>query len=158
VVNSFSKYYAMTGWRLGWLVLPEDLLRPVECLGQNLYISPPAVSQAAGLAAMDCREELDAVVEGYRRNRDLLLDELPKAGFDKLAPADGAFYIYADIGHLTDDSQDFCKRMLAETGVAATPGVDFDPGRGHRFMRFSFAGAESEIAEAAKRLKDWLRG
>lgn len=158
VVNSFSKYYAMTGWRLGWLVLPDDLLRPVECLGQNLYISPPAVSQAAGLAAMDCREELDAVVEGYRRNRNLLLAELPKAGFDKLAPADGAFYIYADIGHLTNDSQAFCKRMLAETGVAATPGVDFDPARGHRFMRFSFAGAEGEIAEAAKRLKDWLRG
>ncbi|RDD63006.1 pyridoxal phosphate-dependent aminotransferase [Ferruginivarius sediminum] len=158
VVNSFSKYYAMTGWRLGWLVLPDDLRRPVECLGQNLYISPPAVSQAAGLAAMDCHEELDLVVAGYRRNRDLLLEELPKAGFDKLAPADGAFYIYADIGHLSDDSQDFCKRMLAQTGVAATPGIDFDPARGRRYMRFSFAGPEAEMAEAAKRLRKWLQG
>jgi len=158
VVNSFSKYYAMTGWRLGWLVLPEDMLRPVECLAQNLFISAPAISQVAGLAAMDCRDELDAVVEGYRRNRDLLLRELPKAGFERLAPADGAFYIYADVSHLTDDSAAFCRRMLDETGVATTPGMDFDPARGHCFLRFSFAGREDEMAEAAERLRKWLQG
>ncbi len=158
VVNSFSKYYAMTGWRLGWLVLPEDLLRPVERLSQNLFISPPTISQHAGLAALDCGAELDRVVEGYRRNRDLLLEALPKAGFTELAPADGAFYLYADIGHLSHDSHDFCRRMLEETGVATTPGLDFDPRRGHRFMRFSFAGSEVEVAEAARRLQAWLRG
>jgi aspartate/methionine/tyrosine aminotransferase len=158
VVNSFSKYYAMTGWRLGWLVLPPDMVRPAECVGQNLFISASAVSQHAGVAALDCRAELDRVVEGYRRNRDTLLRELPKAGFERLAPADGAFYLYADIGHLTEDSQAFCKRMLNETGVATTPGVDFDPARGHRYLRFSFAGKESEVAEAAERLYRWLQG
>lgn len=158
VVNSFSKYFAMTGWRLGWLVLPKDMVRTVECLTQNLFISPPALSQHAGLAALDCREELDAIVQGYRRNRDILLSELPKAGFHHLAPADGAFYLYADVGHLTNDSEAFCKRMLAETGVAATPGVDFDPERGHRFMRFSFAGREADMVEAAARLRVWLKG
>jgi aspartate/methionine/tyrosine aminotransferase len=158
VVNSFSKYYAMTGWRLGWLVLPPDMVRPAECVGQNLFISASAVSQHAGVAALDCRAELDQVVEGYRRNRDTLLRELPKAGFERLAPADGAFYLYADVGHLTEDSQAFCKRMLNETGVAATPGVDFDPRRGHRYLRFSFAGKEAEVAEAAHRLYRWLQG
>lgn len=158
VINSFSKYYAMTGWRLGWLVLPRELTRPAERLGQNLFISPPAISQAAGLAAMDCGAELDAVVAGYRRNRDLLLAELTAAGIERLAPADGAFYVYADIGHLTDDSRSFCARMLHDIGVATTPGLDFDPARGHRFVRFSFAGPEAEVAEAAKRLKAWLAG
>ncbi|MFE0756529.1 aminotransferase class I/II-fold pyridoxal phosphate-dependent enzyme [Inquilinus sp. NPDC058860] len=157
VVNSFSKYYSMTGWRLGWLVLPEDLLRPVECLAQNLYISPPTLSQYAAVAAFDCGEELDRNVARYARNRSLLLEALPRAGFDRLAPADGAFYLYAEIGHLTNDSVEFCRRMLAETGVAATPGVDFDPVRGHATMRFSFAGATGEMAEAADRLHRWLR-
>lgn len=158
VVNSFSKYFAMTGWRLGWLVLPEAMVRSVECLGQNFFVSPPTVSQHAGLAALDCREELDAIVEGYRRNRDILLEELPKAGFTRLAPADGAFYLYADVGHLTNDSKAFCKRMLSEIGVATAPGVDFDPERGHRFVRFSFAGREADMAEAARRLRTWLQG
>ncbi|MGK9166050.1 aminotransferase class I/II-fold pyridoxal phosphate-dependent enzyme [Inquilinus limosus] len=157
IVNSFSKYYSMTGWRLGWLVLPEDLLRPVECLAQNLYISPPTLSQYAAVAAFDCGEELDRNVARYARNRSLLLEALPRAGFDRLAPADGAFYLYAEIGHLTNDSVEFCRRMLAETGVAATPGVDFDPVRGHATMRFSFAGATEEMAEAAERLQRWLR-
>jgi aspartate/methionine/tyrosine aminotransferase len=156
VINSFSKYYSMTGWRLGWMVMPEDLLRPVECLGQNLFISAPTLSQLAGLAALDCREALDGYVAAYARNRELLLGELPQAGFDRLAPADGAFYLYAEIAHLTNDSEAFCRRMLAETGVAAAPGVDFDPERGHRTLRFSFAGPEAEIAEAARRLKAWL--
>ncbi len=157
IVNSFSKYYSMTGWRLGWLVLPEELLRPVECLAQNLTISPPTLSQYAAVAAFDCSEELDRNVVRYARNRNLLLEALPRAGFDRLAPADGAFYLYAEIGHLTNDSLEFCRRMLAETGVAATPGVDFDPVRGHATMRFSFAGATEEMEEAATRLQRWLR-
>ena len=156
VINSFSKYYSMTGWRLGWMVMPEDLLRPLECLGQNLFISAPTLSQFAGLAALDCREVLDGYVAAYARNRGLLLRELPEAGFDRLAPADGAFYLYAEVTHLTNDSEAFCRRMLAETGVATTPGVDFDPERGNRYLRFSFAGPEAEMAEAARRLKAWL--
>ena len=157
VVNSFSKYYAMTGWRIGWMVVPADLLRPAECLAQNLYISPPTLSQIAAEAAFGCTAELDAIVAGYARNRALLLAELPKAGFHRLAPADGAFYLYADVAHLTNDSSQFCKRMLLETGVATTPGVDFDAERGHLFLRFSFAGAEAEIARAAEKLGSWRR-
>ena len=157
VVNSFSKYYSMTGWRLGWCVVPEDLLRPVECLAQNLYISPPALSQHAAITVFDCRAELDANVARYARNRALLLEELPKAGFDKLASAEGAFYLYADVAHMTNDSQDFCQRMLAETGVATTPGTDFDPGRGNHFVRFSFSGATEDVVQAARRLKRWRR-
>jgi aspartate/methionine/tyrosine aminotransferase len=155
VVNSFSKYFSMTGWRLGWLVAPADLIRPIECLAQNLFISPPTLSQLAGVAAFECREELEANVARYRANRDLLLTELPKAGFDRLAPADGAFYIYADVSKRTDDSKAFCERILRETGVAITPGVDFDADRGHRFARFSFAGSTEEIAAAARALKAW---
>jgi aspartate/methionine/tyrosine aminotransferase len=158
VVNSFSKYYAMTGWRVGWLVLPEALVRPAECIGQNLFISAPAVGQHAALGALDASDELDRVVASYARNRAVLLEELSAAGIDRLAPADGAFYIYADVGHLTEDSPAFCKRMLNETGVAVTPGVDFDPFDGHRFVRFSFAGRETEVAEAAVRLRRWLAG
>lgn len=157
VVNSFSKYYAMTGWRLGWMVVPADLVRSVECLQQNLFISAPTLSQVAAIAAFDCGDELDARVAVYARNRDILLNELPAAGFDRLAPSDGAFYIYADIAHLTDDSVGFCRRLLAETGVAATPGVDFDPLAGARAMRFSFAGSPQDMAEAARRLKLWRK-
>ncbi|MBT4464006.1 MAG: aminotransferase class I/II-fold pyridoxal phosphate-dependent enzyme [Rhodospirillaceae bacterium] len=153
VVNSFSKYFSMTGWRLGWMVVPEDMLRPLECLLQNLFISPPTLSQLAGVAAFDCRQELDGYVANYARNRALLLEELPKAGFTELSHADGAFYIYADVSHLTDDSHEFCRRILEETGVAVTPGSDFDPTRGSRTMRFSFAGPTDIMAEAAKRLK-----
>jgi aspartate/methionine/tyrosine aminotransferase len=155
VVNSFSKYFSMTGWRLGWLGLPADLVRPVERLAQNLFISPPAVSQVAGLGAFDATEELDANVRRYANNRALLLEELPKAGFTRLTVPDGAFYIYADVADFTADSLDFSKRMLAETGVAATPGLDFDPARGAHFMRFSFAGSTADMAEAARRLKAW---
>ncbi|MDP6803974.1 MAG: aminotransferase class I/II-fold pyridoxal phosphate-dependent enzyme [Rhodospirillales bacterium] len=156
VVNSFSKYFSMTGWRLGWMVVPPDLTRPVECLAQNLFISPPTLSQIAAVAAFDCKDELDGHVNRYGRNRALLLEALPKAGFSRLASADGAFYFYADVGDMTNDSHAFCRRMLAATDVAATPGVDFDPGRGHQFVRFSFSGATDEIAEAAARLHDWL--
>lgn len=157
VVNSFSKYYSMTGWRIGWMVVPPDLLRPVECLAQNLFISVPTLSQHAALAAFDCEEELRRNLARYAANRALLLEELPKAGFERLAPADGAFYLYADIGDLTNDSAAFCRRMLHETGIAATPGIDFDPAFGHRTMRFSFAGATETMAEAVLRLKGWSR-
>ena len=156
VINSFSKYYCMTGWRLGWMVLPEDLVRPVERLAQNLFISPPTLSQLAAIHVFDCRDELDANVARYTRNRELLLAQLPKAGFDRLAPADGAFYLFADVRRLTNDSQEFCGRMLAETGVAATPGIDFDVSRGQSYVRFSFAGSTEEVAEAARRLMRWL--
>ncbi len=155
VINSFSKYFAMTGWRLGWMIAPPDMMRALECLAQNMFISAPTLSQHAGLFALDCADELDANVARYASNREILLNELPAAGFDRLAPADGAFYVYADVSRLTGDSQDFCRRMLAETGVAATPGLDFDEARGHRFVRFSFAGDPDDMAEAARRLKGW---
>ena len=155
VLNSFSKYFSMTGWRLGWMVVPEDVLRAVECLAQNFFISPPTLSQIAGIAAFDCIEELDGNVARYAENRELLLDRLPKAGFEDLAPADGAFYIYADVTGMTNDSEALCRKILHETGVAVTPGVDFDPERGNRFIRFSFAESNREIAGAAEALIDW---
>lgn len=157
IVNSFSKYFSMTGWRLGWLVVPQDLLRPLECLAQNLFIAPPAVSQHGGLAVFECRDELEANVARYARNREVLLRRLPESGFEKFAPADGAFYIYADISKFGEDSQALCKRMLNEAGVAATPGVDFDPFNGHTFVRFSFAGATADMEEACTRLASWVR-
>ena len=156
VVNSFSKYFSMTGWRVGWLVLPEDLIRPVECLAQNLFISAPYISQVAAEAAFDCHDELQANIARYRRSRDHLLRTLPAAGFPHLSPAEGAFYLYADITERTNDSVAFCARMLAEAGIAATPGVDFDRTRGNRFLRFSYCGPEADMQEAATRLSDWL--
>ncbi len=155
VVNSFSKYFSMTGWRIGWMVVPPELRRPIECLAQNLYISPPTLSQYAAIAAFDCTSELDANVARYAANRTLLLAELPKAGFTHIAPSDGAFYLYADVAPLTNDSEDFCRRMLDEAGVACTPGTDFDPVRGHATLRISFAGATEAMAEAARRLRVW---
>ncbi|HSR44880.1 MAG TPA: aminotransferase class I/II-fold pyridoxal phosphate-dependent enzyme [Acidimicrobiia bacterium] len=155
VVQSFSKYFSMTGWRLGWLVLPPELIRPVERLAQNLFISPPTLSQLAGIAAFDCSEELDANVARYAENRRILIDGLAKAGIDRIAPADGAFYVYADVSHLTDDSQALSRRWLDEIGVAATSGIDFDPADGHRFIRFSYAESTADIAEAAARLVEW---
>lgn len=155
VINSFSKYFSMTGWRLGWMIVPDDLVRSVECLAQNLFISAPTVSQIAAVSAFDCTEELEGHIARYARNRELLLRELPKAGFGKMAPADGAFYIYADVSEMTDDSEALAKQILAETGIACTPGIDFDPARGRRFLRFSFAGSEETIAEAARRLIAW---
>jgi aspartate/methionine/tyrosine aminotransferase len=157
VINSFSKYFSMTGWRIGWLVVPRDLVRPMERLAQNLYISPPAVSQVAALAAFDARDELEANKQVYRANRDLLLRELPKAGLANIVPADGAFYLYVDVSDITDDSGALARDMLAETGVAATSGVDFDEERGHRYLRFSYAGTHADIAEAARRLQGWRR-
>lgn len=157
VINSFSKYFSMTGWRLGWMVLPEDMMRAGECLAQNLFISAPTLSQIAAVAAFDCYDELEANVARYAENRDVLLNELPGIGFDKLAPSDGAFYIYADVGHMANDSQEFCSRILRETGVAVTPGLDFDPDRGNRTMRFSFAASTDDVVGAVKALKAWKR-
>ena len=155
VVNSFSKYFSMTGWRVGWMVMPDDMARAIECLAQNLYVSPPALSQHAAIAAFDCLPELDANVARYAENRALLLRELPLAGFDRLAPSDGAFYLYADIAHRTNDSEEFCRRLLRETGIALTPGTDFDPRRGRATVRFCYAGAPAVVAEAARRLRAW---
>ncbi len=156
IVNSFSKYYSMTGWRLGWMLVPPDLARSVECLAQNFYISPPALSQLAALPVFGCRAELDAHVVRYRQNRDLLIGTLADAGLTRLAPAEGAFYLYVDISSLTRDSAEFCRRLLAETGVAVTPGLDFDPIDGGGWVRLSFAGATEDVTEAAHRLVNWL--
>lgn len=156
VINSFSKYFGMTGWRIGWMLVPEDLSRSVECLQQNLFISTPTLSQLAAIKAFDCVDELDARVARYARNREVLLKGLPEVGFNRLAPSDGAFYLYADISDLTDDSPDFCRRMLTKAGVAATPGIDFDPVRGRQTIRFSFAGSTDHMVEAVSRLKLWL--
>jgi aspartate/methionine/tyrosine aminotransferase len=157
VINSFSKYYCMTGWRIGWIVVPERLVRPMERLAQNLYISPPYLSQVAALAAFDAVEELEAVKAGYARNRALLLEELPRIGIGEMHPVDGAFYIYADVARFTNDSVGFCRRMLDEAGVAATPGVDFDAAEGAHYLRLSFAGSEADCREAVARLGAWLR-
>ena len=156
VINSFSKYFSMTGWRVGWMVVPEDHVRVVERLAQNLFICPPHASQVAALAAMDCREELEANMAIYRANRQLMLDGLPKAGFDRIAPPDGAFYVYADVSHLTDDSRVFAAEILETAGVAVTPGLDFDPKRGAGTIRFSYARSTADIVEGLARLKRFM--
>src|SRR5215210_1322928 len=152
VINSFSKYYCMTGWRIGWLVVPPRLVRPMERLAQNLYISAPYLSQVAALAAFDAADELEAVKASYARNRALLLEELPRIGITEMHPVDGAFYIYANVARFTNDSVAFCRRMLDEAGVAATPGVDFDAREGAHYLRLSFAGSENDCREAVSRL------
>ncbi len=155
-INSFSKYFSMTGWRVGWLVVPEALVRTIERLAQNLYISPPAVSQFGALGAFDGMDELEEIKGRYARNRAMLLDELPRAGLRSILPADGAFYLYADIGRYTSDSAAFAKAMLKEIGVATTPGIDFDPDRGGCYLRLCYAGAEGDMREAARRIAAWL--
>jgi aspartate/methionine/tyrosine aminotransferase len=157
VINSFSKYFSMTGWRLGWMVVPQDLLRTVECLAQNLFISPPTLAQHAAAAVFDCRAELDANVARYADNRRILLDGLPDCGFGPLAPADGAFYVYAGISALGNDSVALAREMLEHADVAVTPGTDFDPERGDRYVRFSYAGATGHMTEAVHRLGDWAK-
>ena len=155
VVNSFSKYFCLTGMRVGWMVVPESFVRPAERLAQNLFISPPTMAQHAALACFDCLEAFDEVVAGYARNRAILMEGLPKAGFTDFAPADGAFYLYANVARRTNDSEAFCLKMLRETGVATTPGIDFDHARGRGYLRFSFAGTSDDMVEAVKRLKAW---
>ncbi len=156
VVNSFSKYYSMVDWRLGWLLVPEAYVDTVRAYAGNLFLTPPSPSQQAALAAIDCHDELEGHRRTYARNRALLLDALPSLGLQRIAPPDGAFYIWADVGHLTEDSLAFCTRLLEETGVALAPGVDFDPVDGHRFIRFSFAPATGYIEEALRRLRPWF--
>ncbi len=156
IINSFSKYYCMTGWRIGWMVLPEDQVRGFERIAQSLYISPPELSQIAAEAALGASEELDVYKASYATNRDLLLKRLPEIGFSIASPMDGAFYAYADVSRFTNDSMDFARRMLSEISVAATPGLDFDPVEGHGTMRFSYAGAEGDMIEAMDRIARWL--
>ena len=157
VINSFSKYFSMTGWRLGWMIVPDDLIRPMECLSQNFFISAPTHSQLAAIAAFDSYDDAEENIKRYARNRSILMNELPSAGISNFAPADGAFYIYADVSNLTNSSNKFCKDMLNDIGVACTPGLDFDPLRGGSNIRLSFAGSEPDIVEACNRLKNWLR-
>jgi aspartate/methionine/tyrosine aminotransferase len=157
IINSFSKYFCMTGWRIGWMLLPEPLIRPVERLQGNLAISVPTLSQIAAEAAFDGRTEMEAVKHGYEENRRILLEGLPKAGIDDILPVDGAFYLYADVARFCDDSFEFAKRMLEETHVAVTPGVDFDPLAGRHFIRFCYAGSAAEMREAVERIGAWLK-
>ncbi len=156
VINSFSKYFSMTGWRVGWMVVPEDHVRTVERLAQNMFICPPHASQIAALAALDCIDELEANRAVYAENRRLMLEGLPKAGFDKIAPPDGAFYVYADVSELTQDSRAFAQQILEEAGVAVTPGLDFDPHRGARSLRFSYARQTADIVEGLARLQAFM--
>ena len=157
IINSFSKYFCMTGWRIGWIVAPEPLVRPLDRLQGNLAVSVPTLSQIAAEAAFDGRAEMEVVKHGYEENRRILLEGLPKAGLDKTLPVDGAFYLYADVSRFSDDSFEFARRMLAQTHVAATPGIDFDPLKGRHFIRFCYAGAAAEMHEAVERLANWLR-
>ncbi len=157
VINSFSKYFCMTGWRVGWMVVPEPLVRTIDRLQGNLAISVPTLAQVAAEAAFDGRDEMEAVKHGYEENRRILLEGLPKTGLDKFLPVDGAFYLYADVSRFSNDSLDFAKRMLNEAGVAATPGIDFDPVNGHKFLRFCYAGSSAEMHEAVERIGAWLK-
>jgi aspartate/methionine/tyrosine aminotransferase len=157
VINSFSKFFCMTGWRVGWMVVPPSMLRAVERLQQNLAISVPTLSQIAAEAAFDGRAEMETVKHGYEENRRILTEGLPKIGLDRFLPVDGAFYLYADVSKFSTDSLDFAKRMLNEAGVAATPGIDFDPVNGHNFLRFCYAGSAAEMHEAVERMGNWLK-
>ncbi len=156
IINSFSKFFCMTGWRVGWMVVPERLVRPVERLQQNFSISVPYLSQIAAEAAFDGAAEMQEVKAGYARNRAILMEALPSIGLGAFLPVDGAFYVYIDVSALTNDSMDFCKRAIREAGVAITPGLDFDPVEGHRFVRLSFAGTEEDMRNAVRQLGDWL--
>ena len=157
VINSFSKYFSMTGWRIGWMVVPEDHVRQVERLAQNLFICPPHVSQLTALASMDAKEELEQNINVYKKNREILLDELPKAGLKTFSPPDGAFYIYVDISEFSNDSLKFCKDVLEQAGVAITPGLDFDQKRGNSTIRFSYARSTEDIIEGIRRIKKFMK-
>jgi aspartate/methionine/tyrosine aminotransferase len=158
VVNSFSKYFSMTGWRIGWLLVPDDLVDAIDRLAGNFTICPPALSQLAAVAAFDAYDELDANVARYAENRQRLLAQLRSIGVDRIAPSDGAFYVYADVSRWTDDSLSWAARLLDETGVALVPGLDFDPVDGGRFVRLCFAGDGDEIEQAIDRFGTWLAG
>ncbi|WP_299736827.1 aminotransferase class I/II-fold pyridoxal phosphate-dependent enzyme [uncultured Roseobacter sp.] len=158
VINSFSKYFSMTGWRVGWMVVPEDHVRTLERIAQNMFICAPHASQIAALAAMDAEDELQQNMDVYRANRALMLKGLPEAGFTKIAPPDGAFYVYADVSDLTQDSRAFAEEILQTAGVSVTPGLDFDPARGHTTLRFSYARSTQDIIEGLGRLKEFMQG
>lgn len=157
IINSFSKYYCMTGWRIGWMIAPEPLGRPIERLQGNLAISVPTLSQIAALAAFEGSDELEAVKHSYEENRRILVEGLPRVGLDKFLPVDGAFYLYADVSRFTNDSFEFAKQMLEQAGVAATPGVDFDPKDGAHHLRFCYAGSAADMREAVERIGGWLK-
>ncbi|WP_085307247.1 pyridoxal phosphate-dependent aminotransferase [Planktotalea arctica] len=156
VINSFSKYFSMTGWRVGWMVVPENHVRVIERLAQNMFICPPHISQITALAAMDCTDELEANMRVYTANRALMLDELPKAGLGAFAPPDGAFYVYVDVSEYTNDSRAFAAEILEKAGVAVTPGLDFDAQRGHQTLRLSYARSTDDIQEGLSRLKTFM--
>ena len=156
VINSFSKYFSMTGWRVGWMVVPPEHVRTIERLAQNMFICAPHAAQIAALHAMECEDELTANLEIYTRNRRLMIDGLPDAGFDRIAPPDGAFYVYADVSHLTDDSRAFAAEILEKAGVAVTPGLDFDAKRGAGTLRFSYARSTADIRDGLARLKAFM--
>ena len=156
VVNSFSKYWSMAGWRLGWLIVPESGIDAARARMGNLFLTPPCLAQHAGLVAMDCTAELEANIATYARNRELLLDALPALGLARIAPPDGAFYIYADVSDYTDDALEFCQQLLLDTGVATAPGIDFDPVEGNHFIRISFAVSTPLIEEAIRRMIPWF--
>ena len=156
VVNSFSKYFSMAGWRLGWLVVPPELIDAARARMGNLFLTPPVLAQHAGLVAFDCRDELESHLANYARNRELLLAALPRLGLQQIAPPDGAFYVWAEIGHMTNDSLSFCRQLLEDTGVATAPGVDFDPVDGGRYIRFSFAVSPAELEAAIERMVPWF--
>lgn len=158
VINSFSKLYRMPGWRLGWMIAPEQCAKNISAYLINMFLTPPTLAQHAALAAMDEPDDLHRSVETYRGNRDRLLSGLAALGITRIAPPSGAFYLYADIGHLTGDSLEFCIRAVEEIGLALAPGIDFDPENGHRFVRFSFAVSPTEIEQALELLADWLPG
>jgi aspartate/methionine/tyrosine aminotransferase len=157
VMNTFSKYFAMTGWRMGWMSVPEEMAVRIKRLSESLYVSPPTISQHAAMKIFDHIDVLDSYVAHYKKNRDILLESLPKAGLGKLSAAQGAFYLYADLSDYTHDAEDFCRKMVAEAGVSCTAGVDFDPTRGHNAMRISYAGTAADMHKAAERLGNWLQ-
>jgi aspartate/methionine/tyrosine aminotransferase len=157
VINSFSKYFSMTGWRLGWMVVPEDHVRVIERLAQNMFICAPHAAQIAALGALGARDETETMMKVYTENRRLMLEQLPGIGFDRIAPPDGAFYVYADVSELTDDSRAFAAEILDVAGVAVTPGLDFDPIRGHQTLRFSYARSTQDITEGLRRLKGFMQ-
>ncbi|MBL41122.1 MAG: 1-aminocyclopropane-1-carboxylate deaminase [Rhodospirillaceae bacterium] len=157
ILNGFSKYFCMTGWRVGWLIVPDELIKPIEKLSQNLFISTNALSQMAAVDAFDCNDELQEIIKKYKINRDILIDSLNHMGISNIAPCDGAFYIYADISHLTENSMLFCKDLLNNAGVAITPGIDFDQTNGKSFVRFSYSCDEENIVEASKRMLKWVK-
>ena len=156
VINSFSKYFSMTGWRVGWMVAPEDHVRTIERLAQNMFICPSHAAQVAALAAMECEDELQANIAVYRKNRDLMIEGLAEAGFDRIAPPDGAFYVYADVSRFTDDARNFAAEILEKAGVAVTPGLDFDKARGLGTIRLSYARSTADIEEGLARLKKFM--